>query len=86
MAYLRGKTYIWADDGGLHLWQALPPNTEFMEMSGWAETNHDEPRASVYLPNRVFDDLVLRRYDEMTEHERTRVRRRIAREEGGDGD
>jgi hypothetical protein len=83
MAYLRGPLYLWSDDDGLHLWQASPPNTEMMEVSGWAQSYANEPRAAVYLPNATFDDLAMRRYMEMTDDEREQARRRVERKRKG---
>jgi hypothetical protein len=77
MAYLRGNPYIWGDDEGLHIWQSDPCNVQFMYASGWAADQSGVHLAAVYLPNKTFDDLVVRRYAEMTEKQRRKAERRV---------
>ena len=84
IAYTRGNTYAWPSEDRLHIWTATHADPH-ARTSGWAHGRDPATIASVAIPHKTFDELVVMRYAEMTPKERKSAERRAVKKWEGNG-
>lgn len=91
MAYLRGETYIWRDEGGFHFW--AKDGYDNWDTTGWADDETSEKRAEGYknasgvsIHEEVMDGFVMMRLAQLIyEGKVESVTDYVVRELGGNG-
>jgi hypothetical protein len=84
---MRGKYYIWTSgisekEYRVHLWAAS--DDRLLRNSGWAQQFKEEKIMGAWLPEKVFDELVVMRYAQLREAGKVdRAEKRAMRKHAG---